>query len=343
MEKIRSAHPRQRGSRRHFLKSAAGLAATAFSAPFIARISPALAAYPDRAIKLLVPFGPGGPVDVAARMMGPPLSEMLGVPVVVENRPGASGSIGAGIAARSDPDGYTVLVTASSIVTNPLLFTTVPYNPETDFSPVIDIADTPTAFGVNPKIGVRTLKEFVAAAKEKANFSFSHPGFGTVSHLTGELFKIRSGINLAAVPHNGGGPASQSLLSGSVELCSAALPALQSLIQAGSVVGLGLTSPKRWVDIPNLPTFEESGFPEFSLANFTAFFVPSKTPPEITDRLYKSSLAVLDRPGFREKLRHVGLDVTAGSPDSLKARIEREAKIWREVAVGAGLKPIEPK
>jgi tripartite-type tricarboxylate transporter receptor subunit TctC len=339
----RSVSSRRGGNRRRFLTSAAGVAATALTAPLIARISPALAAYPDKPIKLLVPFGPGGPVDVAARMMGPPLSELLGVPVVVENRPGASGSLGAGIAARSEPDGYTVLVQASSIVTNPLLFTSVPYNPETDFSPVIDLADTPTAFAVNPKLGIRTLKEFVEAAKEKGNFNFSHPGFGTVSHLTGELFRIRTGINLAAVPHNGGGPATQSLLSGSVELCSAALPALQSLVQAGSVVGIGLTSPKRWPGMPNLPTFEESGFPDFTLANFTALFVPSKTPPEITDRLYKSSLVVLDSPGFREKLRLVGLDVTAGSPASLKARIERETKIWREVATRAGMKPIEPK
>ena len=228
-------------------------------------------------------------------------------------------------------------------MTNPLLFTSVPYNLETDFSPVIDLADTPTAFGVHPKIGVRTLTEFVAAARERGNFSFSHPGFGTASHLTGELFKIRTGINLAAVPHNGGGPATQSLLSGSVELCSAALPALQSLIQSGSVVGIGLTSPKRWADVPNLPTFEESGFPEFSIANFTAFFVHAKTPPEVMERLYKASLAVLQTPGFREKLLGVGLDINAGSPTQLKARIERETKIWRGVATGAGLKPIEPK
>lgn len=329
-------------SRRNFLQSAAAVV-SALGAPLIARIGPALAAYPDKPIRLLVPFGPGGPVDVAARMMGPPLSALLGVSVVIENRPGASGSLGAGIVARSEADGYTVLVQASSIVTNPLLFTSVPYNLETDFSPVIDLADTPTAFAVHPKLGVRTLTEFVAAAREKGNFSFSHPGFGTASHLTGELFKIRTGINLAAVPHNGGGPATQSLLSGSVELCSAALPALQSLIQSGSVVGIGLTSPKRWADVPNLPTFEESGFPEFSIANFTAFFVPAKTPPEVTERLYKASLTVLQTPGFREKMLGVGLDITAGSPAQLKARIERESKIWRDVATGAGLKPIEPK
>lgn len=329
-------------SRRNFLQSAAAVV-SALGAPLIARIGPALAAYPDKPIRLLVPFGPGGPVDVAARMMGPRLSALLGVSVVIENRPGASGSLGAGIVARSEADGYTVLVQASSIVTNPLLFTSVPYNLETDFSPVIDLADTPTAFAVHPKLGVRTLTEFVAAAREKGNFSFSHPGFGTASHLTGELFKIRTGINLAAVPHNGGGPATQSLLSGSVELCSAALPALQSLIQSGSVVGIGLTSPKRWADVPNLPTFEESGFLEFSIANFTAFFVPAKTPSEVTERLYKASLTVLQTPGFREKMLGVGLDITAGSPAQLKARIERESKIWRDVATGAGLKPIEPK
>ena len=283
-------------------------------------------------------------MDVAARMIGPALSEALAVPVVVENHPGASGNLGTGMAARAEPDGYTVVVQASSFVTNTLLFAKVPYNIDTDFSPVIDIADTPTAFAVHPKLGVKSLKEFAAAAREKGNFNFSHPGFGTVSHLTGELFKIRAGVGMAAVPHNGGGPASQSLLSGSVELCSAALPALHQLMQSGAVVGLGVTSPKRWFDLPEVPTFDESGFPEFStLANFTALFVSAKTPPEITDRLYKTAAAVLQRPEFRQKLRGVGLEVTAGSPAALRARIARETTIWRDVATGAGLKPIEAK
>ena len=315
------------------------MAAAGLSAPMIARFSPALAAYPDRPIKLLVPFGPGGPVDVVARIIAQPLADQLGATVYVENRPGASGSLGVGVAARSEPDGYTVLVVASSLVINPLLFAKVPYDVERDFLPLVDLADTPTGFAVNPKLGTKTLADFIALAKGGARLNYSHPGFGTVSHLTAEYFKARSGIEMAAVPHNGSGPAAQSALSGAVEFCSAGLPAVHPYIAAGTLTGLGVTSRTRWHDLPELPTVIEGGLPGFVLGNVTVMLVPAKTPPAIAERLTLAALAALQPAEIRARLRSAGLEVTAGDPDAVKARFAREMPLWREIAGVAGIKP----
>jgi tripartite-type tricarboxylate transporter receptor subunit TctC len=319
--------------RRKVLKAGLAVLAT----PFLARFS-AAAAFPDRPIKLLVPFGASGPVDIVARVMAPLLGEMLGGTVFVENRPGASGNLGVGAAARAEPDGYTILVAASNFIINPILFAKVPYDPVADFIPLVELAETPTAFAVRPQLGPKNLKELVEIAKSKS-FSYSHPGFGTVSHMAGEFLKSRAGVNMVAVTHNGGGPAVQTLLTGSVEFCSAALPALHPHIKSGVVVGLGVTSTKRWPDLAEMPTVIEVGFPDFDLANFTAFLAPAKTPPEIVDRLSKASIEILQRPDIRSRLLTLGFAVTARSPDLLKARIEREIPFWKKVVDMAGIKP----
>ena len=315
----------------------AGLAVLA--TPFFARFSSAVAAYPDRPIKLLVPFGVGGPVDIVARVMAPLLGEILGGSVFVENKPGASGNLGVGAAARAEPDGYTILVAATNFIINAMLFSTVSYDPIADFIPLVELAETPTAFAVRPQLEAKTLKEFVEIAAKSESFSYSHPGFGTVSHMAGEFLKSRAGVNMVAVTHNGGGPAVQTLMTGSVEFCSAALPALHPHIKSGVVVGLGVTSTRRWPDLAEMPTVIEAGFPDFDLANFTAFLVPTKTPAEIIDRLSKASIEILQRPDIQSKLLTLGFAVTARSPDLLKARIEREIPFWKKIVEMAGIKP----
>jgi tripartite-type tricarboxylate transporter receptor subunit TctC len=258
--------------------------------------------------------------------------------VFVENKPGASGNLGSGAAARAEPDGYTILVAASNFIINPILFSKVPYNPIADFIPLVELAETPSAFGVLPHLGAENLKEFIEIAKTKS-FSYSHPGFGTVSHMAGEFLKSRTGINMVAVTHNGGGPAIQTLMTGSVEFCSAALPALQPHFKSGLVVGLGVTSTKRWPDLAEMPTVIETGLPDVDLANFTALLVPAKTPAEIVGRLSRASLEILQRPDVQSKLLTLGFAVTARPPDVLKARLERELPFWKNVVETAGIKP----
>lgn len=335
----RSAHSL---TRRNLLGVASRLAIAGFAAPAIARFSPALAAFPDRPIKLLVPFGPGGPVDVVARLIAQPLSDALGgANVFIENRPGASSNLGMGMVARADPDGYTVLIAASNLVINPILSSKVPFDVEKDFLPLVDIADTPGTFSTRPDLGVKTLSDFIELARKSKKFSYAHAGFGTVAHLSAEYFKQKAGIDMAAVSHNGSGPAVQSLLSGSVEFCSAGLPALHQHYTKGSVVGLGVLGQQRWFDLPDVPTAAEGGFPGFVFGNLTAMLVPAKTPPEIADKLSAALLTALESAEARARFRKLGADIVAGGPKELRARIEREIPMWRNIAKLAGIKATE--
>lgn len=318
-------------TRRAVLKSA-GAAAAMLGAPRLAR-----AAWPDRPVKLIVPFGPGGPVDVIARLMGPLLSERLGQSFVIENKPGATGNIGVGLAARAEPDGYTILVTSNTFVINPLLFASVPYDPVNDFLPVAELASSPTGYAVHPALGVNTIGEFVDYAKPR-KLSYAHSGFGTPAHLAGEFLKIRAGLDMTAVPYNGGGPAVQALLTRSVELVSAALPSAHPQIVAGTLKGIAVTGEKRWFDLPDIPTMVEAGYPGFIVDTFTLMLAPAKTPPEIVARLGKEATDVLQLEDIRKKLRTVGFESTAGGPEALRARIARELPLWQDVIAQAGLK-----
>jgi tripartite-type tricarboxylate transporter receptor subunit TctC len=321
-------------TRRRLLQaSALGLAA-----PFVVRR--AYAAWPDRPVKLLVPFGAGGPVDVLARVLQPMLSEELGANMFVENRAGAAGNIGVGIAARSEPDGYTILITSNTIVINPLLYKSVPYDLEKDFEPLVDLAGSPTAFTVNPKLGIQTVAEFVALAKEKkGTINYGSAGFATPSHLAGEFFKNRAGIEMTHVPFNGAGPANQALIAGTVDMVSGALPGAHPHIVAGTLKGIAVTGEKRWFDLPNVPTMVEAGYPGFVLDTYVMCLAPTKTPQEATDRLSAAFKKILLKDEVRSKLRTSGLEPTAGGPAELKARIARELPLWREIVKIAGITP----
>jgi tripartite-type tricarboxylate transporter receptor subunit TctC len=334
---------RRAPTRRAVLKAGAAVAASAVAMPLIGHFSPAVAAWPERPVKLLVPFGPGGPVDVIARVLAPALSEAIGASFVVENKPGAGGNIGVGLAARAEPDGYTVLVTSSTLVVNPMLYASVPYDPVKDFLPLVDMAGSPTAFAVQPKLGIATLAEFVALAKQRAGkLNYASSGFATPAHLAGEFFKIRAGIDMAHVPFNGGGPAVQSLLTGAVDMVSTALPAAHPHIQSGTLKGIAMTGEKRWFDLPDVPTMVEAGYPGFVVDTFTAMLVPAKTPLEIAERLTKETVAILKRPEFQARLRTLGFEASAGGPDALRARIARELPMWGDIIKQAAIKPPQP-
>jgi tripartite-type tricarboxylate transporter receptor subunit TctC len=332
----------RRLTRRKVLKGGGAVALAALAAPLIGHFHSAYAAWPDRPVRLLVPFGPGGPVDVIARLLAPELSEALGGSVFVENRPGAGGNIGVGMAARAEPDGYTVLVTSSTLVINPMLYASVPYDAVKDFTPLVDLAGSPTAFAVLPKLGVNNIADFVALAKQRAGkMSYSHSGFATPAHLAGEFFKIKAGIDMTHVPFNGGGPAVQGLMTGAVDMVSTALPAAHPHILSGTLKGIAVTGEKRWFDLPDVPTMVEAGYPGFVLDTFTAMLVPARTPQEVADRLSKETIAILKKPALQPRLRAVGFEATGGGPDALRARIARELPLWGEVVKQAGIQQLQ--
>jgi tripartite-type tricarboxylate transporter receptor subunit TctC len=334
----------KQSTRRQIIKGGAALGLAAVASPLVGHFHAAQAAWPERPVKLLVPFGAGGPVDVAARLLQSALAEELKGSFFVENKPGAAGNLGVGQAARSDADGYTVLVTSNTIIINPLLYANVPYDLVKDFTPLVDIGGSPTALAVNPKLGVNSIADFVKLAKEKrGGLNYGSAGFATPSHLAGEFFRSRAGIELTHVPFNGAGPAIQALLGGQVDMVSGALPGAHPHLVAGTLKGLAVTGEKRWFDLPDIPTMVEAGYPGFVLDTYVMMLVPIKTPPEIGERLSKAVIAALGKPEVKERLRKAGLEPSATGPDVLKARIARELPLWGEVVKVAGITPQEAK
>ena len=313
------------------------LAAMAIGA--LGAMTPARADYPERPITLIVPFAPGGANDIVGRIIGDALGEALGQPVVIDNRGGAGGNIGMGVAARAKPDGYTVLLAPSSFVVNPSLYKSMSYDPVKDFAPVADLTYFVVALMVRFDSDIDSVATLVARAKEKpGTFSYSTPGAGTLPHLVGELIKLRSHIDMVHVPFRGAGPAAQALLSGTVTASIASLSVAMPQIQGGKLRGLAVTGRERWPDLPVVPTLQEAGIPNATTEAWQGLLVPAGTPPGIVARLAKEVLAILKRPELRAKLRAAGFAVTGQGPEALRARIAEEIPQWRAVIEKAGLK-----
>jgi tripartite-type tricarboxylate transporter receptor subunit TctC len=297
-------------------------------------------AYPDRPITLIVPFAPGGPTDIIARILAVSLSQSLGQQVIVDNRPGAAGNIGMGVAARVKPDGYTLLLTSTAIAVNPALYKSLPYDPFKDFLPVSELVNAPNVLIVHRDSGIGTLADLIAQAKaDPAKFNYASPGAGTKSHLTGELLKLRAGIEMVHVPFRGAGPATQAVIARTTQVGSVALPPAEPLIKAGELRALAVTGAERWFSLPEIPTMIESGFPNFISDTFNALFAPAGTPPEIIALLVKESQAALRRPEARDAARRAGFEVVAGTPEQLAARVAAEVPAVRELVERAGIKP----
>jgi tripartite-type tricarboxylate transporter receptor subunit TctC len=300
----------------------------------------ALAAYPDRPITLIVPFAPGGPTDIIARILANQLSQSLHQQVIVDNRGGAAGNIGMGQAARAAPDGYTLLLTSTSIAVNAALFKNLPYDPFKDFIPITELVNAPNVLVVRPDSGMKTVADLVARAKAApGTFNYASPGAGTKSHLTGELLKLRAGIEMQHVPFRGAGPAAQAVLAGTVQIGSVALAAAEGLIKGGELRALAVTGSERWFSLPDVPTMIESGYPGFVSDTFNALFAPAGTPPEVVALLVKESRAAMQNPAAREQARKAGFAIVAGSPEQLAARVAAEVPSVRELVAKAGIKP----
>jgi tripartite-type tricarboxylate transporter receptor subunit TctC len=297
--------------------------------------------FPARPIRLVVPYPAGGGTDIVGRVLGQKLHESLGQPVVIDNRGGAGGTIGTAFAAKSPPDGYTLLLVPTSHVINPSIYAKLPYDTERDFAPVTMVASVAILMAVNPSIAVDTVRGFIEAAKARPHMlaNYGSAGAGTVFHLSGELFKQLAGLQLQHVPYRGGGPTVTALLAGEIALAFETMLALSPHIRAGTLRALAVTGRQRSAILPDIPTTAEAGFPALIADNSYALFVPAGTPAPILARLHDATVAALALPEVRGRLREQGAEVIGGSPAELAAYVAAEIPKWAALAKQAGVKP----
>jgi tripartite-type tricarboxylate transporter receptor subunit TctC len=327
-------------SRRAILRAAAATISAAATSTLTPTRANA-AAYPERTVRIIVPFAPAGPTDIMARILSAPLGPAIGGSVITENKAGAGGNIGIGTVARAEADGYTLLVTSSAYVVNPGLYAKIPYDPFRDFAPIAELGTSPNVILADPKLNIASIAELIARAKADPDLlNYASPGIGTTPHLSAELFKIVAGIKLTHVPYGGAGPAIQAILGGITQLAFAALPPAHPYIEQGALKALAVTGARRWFDLPDVPTMVELGYKDFITDTFQGFLAPVKTPPEIVALLSRKSIEILKRPEITEQLRNNGFEVLANGPDGMRKRIEDEVPKWRDIIAKAGIQPV---
>lgn len=293
-------------------------------------------AYPERPLRFLVPYGPAGPTDVIARVVGQRLSELLGRPVVIENRPGATGNIGTQLVARANADGYTVLVHTTAFAVNPSLFRDAGYDPIRQFTPVIVAGSTPNMLFAHPSVPVRTLRELIALAKAKP-LSYASPGPGTTPHLSAELLlRTMYGVDVVQVPYTSGAAAAAAVVGGQVPIGSLAMPSVVPYAKVGKLRGIVVTSARRTPAMPEVPTVAESGHPGYEDYTWVAFFAPSGTPRAIIERLNGEIARLLKEPAVNERLAPLGFDYSPNTSDEFAQYLKREVAKWAKVVKDTG-------
>lgn len=296
-------------------------------------------AYPVRPVRVIVPFAPGGPNDILARLTAQKLSERLGRQFYVENIGGAGGNIGMGQAARAAADGHTMLVVPPNIVVNPFMFPSVPYDPFKDFDPVTIAVAATIVLAVHPSLPVTTVKELVALIKSNspAN-SFASPGTGTPPHLVGEQFRLSLGLDLAHVPFNSGGLAIGATVAGHTPIAFCSLPPAVPHIKEGKLRALAVTSKLRSPALPEVPSMAEAGYPEIEGEGWFAFVVPAGTPKEITALLHREIVTIIALPDVRERMAALGFEPIGNTPGESAAMFRTESVKWAKVIQSAGIK-----
>jgi tripartite-type tricarboxylate transporter receptor subunit TctC len=296
--------------------------------------------YPAKSIRIIVPFAPGGNVDITARLVAPALGEALGQAVIVENKPGAGGTIGADQVAKSAPDGYTLLMGSNSTFSvAPSLYPKNPYHPVRDFAPVIMIASAPFVLVTYPGLAAKDTRELVALAKASpGKLTMSSAGTGSSNHLVGELFQEISGARFTHVPYKGSGQALTDLMGGQVNLHFDQITSASSYIQAGKLRALMVTAPARVPMLPDVPTASEAGYPTFEATNVTGLIAPAGTPREIIDKLNAATQKVIAQPAIREKFAGIGAEATGGSPEQFAAYIRDDLAKWTRIVKEANVK-----
>jgi tripartite-type tricarboxylate transporter receptor subunit TctC len=316
-----------------------GLAAAAF-ATIAHSLRAQTAAWPNKPIRYIVPFAPGGTTDILARAVGEPLAKALGQPVVVENKPGQGGSIGAAELARSAPDGYTIGGgTISSHGINATLYDKLSYDPVTSFAPITMYASQPNVLLVHPSVPAKDLKEFIALLKANPNkYSFGSAGNGTSQHISGELFKTMAGVQMQHIPYRGSGQMMPELLGGNLPVAVDNIATAVQHFKAGKLRALAVTSAQRSIVAPDVPTMAESGLAGYELTSWQAVFAPAGTPPAIVERLYTEIAKILKSPEMQKRLGDLGLDISGMPPAELAELVKKDVPRLARIVKESGAK-----
>ena len=297
--------------------------------------------YPNKPIRLVVGFAPGGAADIISRAIGDPLGRALGQGIIIDNKPGAGSSIAVEFVARSSPDGYTILVASQSgMIVNPVINKNISYNTERDFATISKITSSPLVVAVNPALPVRSVRELIAAAKKApGKLNFASSGNGSVPHLAAVLFGALTGVEMVHVPYKSGGQSVQSVLAGDTQVTFATSPSVLPLVQAGRLRALAVTSRERTPLVPGLPGMEEAGLANYDMSVWYGFFAPAATPGDVIKRLFDATTLALQSPNLKQVLAHDGTELTGSrSPEDFAAFVRDEAKLWARIIRESGMK-----
>jgi len=294
--------------------------------------------WPQKPLRLIVPFAPGGLVDNSARVVAEPLGARLGQQVVIENRSGAGGNIGTGAVAQAEADGYTLLLGYDgTLVINPHVYSKIPFDTVKDFAPVTKLGDATLILVAHPSAGVRNLKELIEAAKTKP-FSYGTSGTGNTTHLVAELLKQRTGTKLEHVPYKGGGPAMTDVVGGQIPLVFTAIATAQQYVKTNRVLGIGVPSGKRSNALPDVATFEEAGLAPFDISSWVGILLPAKTPRPIVEKLHRELVASLKTPFVRERYATLGIEPVGNTPAEFGEEMKADLARWAEVVKAANIR-----
>lgn len=315
---------------KRFLSTTSAVAASLLLS--VAPLQASAQAYPTKPVHVVVPFAPGGPVDVLGRVLGQDFAEAWGQPFVIENKVGAAGNIGIDFLAKSAPDGYSIgIVPTGNIAVNPSLFTNLPYK-ASELQPVAMLATVENVLVVNAASPVQNLRELLAmAAAKPESVSFASPGAGSQAHLAGELMALNANVRLVHVPYKGTGPALVDVIGGQVTMMFGQMSSVLPQIKSGKLRAIGVASLKRSVVLPDVPTIAEQGMPNFEAVSWYALMVPAATPKAVVDKLNAESLKMLAKPAIKEKFAGLGLEPGGGTPQALAATIQTETVRWADV------------
>ncbi len=297
--------------------------------------------YPNRSIRLVVPFPPGAsPNDIVGRLIGKHVTDSIGQQVIVDNRAGAGGTIGADVVAKANPDGYTLLVTSTTLTISPNVYRKLPYDVDKDLQPVTMIASAPMLIFVNTGVPANTLQELIAYVKARpGQFNFSSGGTGTVPHFAGELLNFMVKIRMTHVPYKGGAPATAAMISGEVSMYIDTPTAMLQFVKQGKIKALGVAAKERFALLPEVPTMAEAGLPGYEIRVWYGFFVPAKTPRPIVDRLHSETAKALATDDVKSRLAAIGTQVAGNGPDEFRLIVQAELQKWAKVARESGIKP----
>jgi tripartite-type tricarboxylate transporter receptor subunit TctC len=295
--------------------------------------------YPNKPIRMIIPFAPGGSTDVVFRLLAPRLSEQLGQSVVVENRPGGGAIIGMGVVARAAPDGYVLGVASLSFGANPFLHSKMPFETPKDFTPISLVALVPMVLAVNPAVPARSVKELIALAREKpGQINYGSAGTGSSNHLATELLTYLSGVKMTHIPYKSGGEAVMSLIGGQTSVLFATIPSSLQNFKSGRLVGLAVTSATRDQTLPDIPTIAESGVPGYEVNDWQGVFAPAGAPQAVVDRLNTALLRTLALPGMKESIEQVGAHPVGSSPNELTLYLDKQLTTWSKVIKAADIR-----